>query len=86
MEKRLCKIFKVIGLVLVRVLLYLSISYERAKRNTVQYLQIVNINKENYQNVKSELYNIVSPEIQQLVFSNSEYIGAAYPPISYKVN
>ncbi|HYE83323.1 MAG TPA: hypothetical protein VEG39_14300 [Clostridia bacterium] len=61
-------------------------SYKNAKGTAVKYLQIINYNKETYQELKAELYDVIAPELQKLLFSKVEYEGANLPPIHYSVN
>jgi hypothetical protein len=66
--------------------LTLLISYENAKMIAVKYLKIVNYNKETFQSLKAELYDKVTPDVQELLFSSGEYKGVSLPPIYYIVN
>ncbi|MCT4606222.1 MAG: hypothetical protein N4A64_09000 [Marinisporobacter sp.] len=68
-------------------LLSFFISYERAKKSAVKYLQIVTIHdEESFQRVKNEIYDIVSPEVRKVLFDKGKYEGGSYSPITYKVN
>lgn len=62
------------------------VSYNNARDTAVKYLQIVNYNKETYQELKAELYDVITPELQKLLFSKVEYEGASLLPIHYSVN
>lgn len=76
-------------LMLIAVLIYslaLLVSYERAKAVAIKHLQIINLNKDTYQEVKEELYDSVTPEVQELLFGSSEYKGSTLPPIRYTVD
>jgi len=93
MRNRIIKQAKAIAKLMLIIVLTVSliyslvclVSYERAKGIAIRYLQIVNYSKENYPHMKRQLYDIVTPETQKLLFSSESNIPDL-PPIRYTVD
>lgn len=67
--------------------LVMIISYQNAKDIALKSLKIVTIHdKDSFQKVKNEIYDIVAPEVQRSLFDKEFPGDRNYPIITYQIN
>ena len=67
--------------------LVMIISYHNAKGIALKSMKIVTIHdKDSFQQVKNEIYDIVAPEVQRSLFDKGFPVDRNYPIITYKIN
>ena len=79
-------VFIVISVAVFSLLMIIG-SYVESKNIALKSLQIVTIHdEESFKQVKNEIYNIVSPEVQQSLFDKEFPADRNYPIIAYQIN
>ena len=67
--------------------LVMIISYHNAKDIALKSMKIVTIHdKDSFQQVKNEIYDIVAPEVQRSLFDKEFPVDRNYPIITYQIN
>lgn len=68
-------------------LLIATVSYINARNIALKSLHIVTIHdKDSFQQVKNEIYDIVAPEVQRSLFDKEFPVDINYPIITYQTN
>ena len=68
-------------------LLIATVSYINARNIALKSLHIVTIHdKDSFQQVKNEIYDIVAPEVQRSLFDKEFPVDRNYPIITYQIN
>ena len=85
------KIIRIVTLFVFLICMVMGIAlftpYYNAKNIAIKSLQIVTIHdEESFQQVKNEIYDIVTPEVQRSLFDKEFSADKNYPIITYKVN
>ena len=77
----------IIMIIIVLSALVMIISYQNAKDIALKSLKTVTIHDKNsFQQIKNEIYDIVAPEVQRSLFDKEFPVDRNYPIITYQIN
>ena len=81
---------KIAFIIVSSVILFLlisTVSYIHARSIALKSMKIVTIHdKDSFQEVKNEIYDIVAPEVQRTLFDKEFPVDRNYPIITYQIN
>lgn len=81
------KIAFIIVTSIILFILIVTVPYINARNIALKSLHIVSIHdKDSFQQVKNEIYDIVAPEVQQSLFDREFPVDRNYPIITYQIN
>jgi hypothetical protein len=81
------KIAFIIVTSIILFILIATVPYINARNIALKSLHIVTIHdKDSFQQVKNEIYDIVAPEVQQSLFDREFPVDRNYPIITYQIN